>query len=160
MIIDVTEERLLVVSDLHLGNPASTATTRLLGFLDYAADIHASVCIEGTMSIRTSCLVTGALCALVLGTTAKLAADEPQSAHRLEADAHCAPRPALPVGQSVKARRRVREVVILGHRAVIPESTAFPKAAFGPEPRCRRRNASSEAGLAVGERLARGRRQP
>lgn len=47
MNLDVTEERLLVVSDLHLGNPASTATRRLLGFLDYAADIHASVCIDG-----------------------------------------------------------------------------------------------------------------
>ena len=47
MILDVHEDRLLIVSDLHLGNPASTATTRLVGFLDHAAAIGASVCIDG-----------------------------------------------------------------------------------------------------------------
>jgi UDP-2,3-diacylglucosamine pyrophosphatase LpxH len=47
VIIDATEERLLVVSDLHLGNPASTAERRLVGFLDHAASIGASVCING-----------------------------------------------------------------------------------------------------------------
>ena len=48
--------------------------------------------------------------------------------HRLESDAHRVPRPALPVGERVEARHCVREVMILGHRAVIPESTAFLKA--------------------------------
>ena len=47
MIIDAVEERLLVVSDLHLGSPASTAERRLVGFLDHAASIGASVCING-----------------------------------------------------------------------------------------------------------------
>jgi hypothetical protein len=35
--------------------------------------------------------------------------------HRLESDAHCVPRPALPVGQSVEARHGAREITILGH---------------------------------------------
>ena len=48
--------------------------------------------------------------------------------HRLEADAHLVPRPALPVGERVEARHRLREMMILGHRAVIPKSYAFPKA--------------------------------
>ena len=48
--------------------------------------------------------------------------------HRLESDTHFVPRPALPVGESVEARHCVREIMILGHRAVIPESTAFLKA--------------------------------
>jgi UDP-2,3-diacylglucosamine pyrophosphatase LpxH len=47
VIIDVEEERLFVVSDLHLGNPASTAEARLLGFLDHVADLGASLCING-----------------------------------------------------------------------------------------------------------------
>ena len=47
MIIDASEERLLVVSDLHLGSPASTAERRLSGFLDHAAELGASVCING-----------------------------------------------------------------------------------------------------------------
>ena len=47
MIIDAHEERLLVVSDLHLGSPASSAERRLVGFLDHAAAIGASVCING-----------------------------------------------------------------------------------------------------------------
>jgi hypothetical protein len=48
--------------------------------------------------------------------------------HRFESDAHLVPRPTLPVGERVEARHCVREVMILGHRAVIPESTAFLKA--------------------------------
>ncbi len=55
--------------------------------------------------------------------------------HRLETDAHRVPRPTLPVGERVEARHCVREVTILGHRAVIPESTAFLKAGLWPEPR-------------------------
>ena len=47
MILDADEERLLVVSDLHLGSPASTAERRLVGFLDHAAEVGASVCING-----------------------------------------------------------------------------------------------------------------
>lgn len=47
MKLDATEDRLLVISDMHLGNPASTAERRLLGFLDHAADIGASVCVNG-----------------------------------------------------------------------------------------------------------------
>jgi UDP-2,3-diacylglucosamine pyrophosphatase LpxH len=47
VILDTTTDRMLIVSDLHLGNPASTAEKRLLGFLDHAADIGASVCING-----------------------------------------------------------------------------------------------------------------
>jgi UDP-2,3-diacylglucosamine pyrophosphatase LpxH len=47
VILDTESDRLLVISDLHLGNPASTAEKRVLGFLDYAASIGASVCING-----------------------------------------------------------------------------------------------------------------
>lgn len=47
MIIEADEERLLVVSDLHLGSPASNAERRLVGFLDHAASLGASVCING-----------------------------------------------------------------------------------------------------------------
>ena len=41
------ENRLFVISDMHLGNPASTAEQRLLGFLDHAAEVGASVCVNG-----------------------------------------------------------------------------------------------------------------
>ena len=47
MIIDAVEERLFVISDLHLGSPASSAERRLVGFLDHAAEVGASVCING-----------------------------------------------------------------------------------------------------------------
>ena len=47
MILDIEEDRLFVISDLHLGNPASTAATRVLPFLDYVADEGASLCIDG-----------------------------------------------------------------------------------------------------------------
>jgi UDP-2,3-diacylglucosamine pyrophosphatase LpxH len=42
-----TEERMFVVSDLHLGNPGSTARSRLVGFLDHARRQRASLCING-----------------------------------------------------------------------------------------------------------------
>lgn len=41
------EERMFVVSDLHLGNPSSTARERLVKFLGHAVDEQASVCING-----------------------------------------------------------------------------------------------------------------
>ena len=47
MIIDACEDRLYVISDLHLGNPSSTARGRLVEFLDYARITRTSVCING-----------------------------------------------------------------------------------------------------------------
>ena len=47
MNIEATEEHLVVISDLHLGNPASSARTRLVAFLDYIRDTSASVCVNG-----------------------------------------------------------------------------------------------------------------
>lgn len=47
MNIEAAEEQLIVVSDLHLGNPASSARTRLVPFLDHIRDTGASVCING-----------------------------------------------------------------------------------------------------------------
>ena len=47
MILDVEIDRLFVISDLHLGNPASTAAERVLPFLDHVADEGASICING-----------------------------------------------------------------------------------------------------------------
>jgi UDP-2,3-diacylglucosamine pyrophosphatase LpxH len=47
VILDIEEDRLFVVSDLHLGNPASTAPRRILPFLRYVADEGASLCING-----------------------------------------------------------------------------------------------------------------
>ena len=47
MIIDVEADRLFVVSDLHIGNPASTASGRILPFLDHVADLGGSLCING-----------------------------------------------------------------------------------------------------------------
>jgi UDP-2,3-diacylglucosamine pyrophosphatase LpxH len=47
VLLHTDTDRMLVISDLHIGNPASTAGTRVLGFLDYAASIGASVCING-----------------------------------------------------------------------------------------------------------------
>jgi UDP-2,3-diacylglucosamine pyrophosphatase LpxH len=47
MNIEAAEERLVVVSHLHLGNPASSARTRLVAFLDHIRDTGASVCING-----------------------------------------------------------------------------------------------------------------
>jgi UDP-2,3-diacylglucosamine pyrophosphatase LpxH len=47
VIIDAAEDRLYVISDLHLGNPSSTARGRLVEFLDYARITRTSVCING-----------------------------------------------------------------------------------------------------------------
>ena len=47
MIIDAEVDRLFVISDLHLGNPASTAGARVLPFLEHIAEQGASVCING-----------------------------------------------------------------------------------------------------------------
>jgi len=47
VILDIAEDRLFVISDLHLGNPASTAAARVLPFLDHVADEGASLCIDG-----------------------------------------------------------------------------------------------------------------
>ncbi len=47
MRIQAQEERLFVISDLHLGNPNSTARSRLGAFIDYARARRASVCING-----------------------------------------------------------------------------------------------------------------
>ena len=47
MNIEAAEERLVVVSDLHLGNPVSTARARLVAFLDHLRDTGTSVCING-----------------------------------------------------------------------------------------------------------------
>ena len=47
MNIEAAEEHLVVVSDLHLGNPASSARIRLVAFLDHIRDTGASVCING-----------------------------------------------------------------------------------------------------------------
>jgi UDP-2,3-diacylglucosamine pyrophosphatase LpxH len=45
--IEAAEEQLVVISDLHLGNPSSSARTRLVGFLDHIRDTGAAVCING-----------------------------------------------------------------------------------------------------------------
>ena len=47
MITHVEEERLLVISDLHLGNPFCQVKRDVVEFLDYAAACGASVCING-----------------------------------------------------------------------------------------------------------------
>ncbi|MGB8995886.1 MAG: metallophosphoesterase, partial [Pseudonocardiaceae bacterium] len=47
MNIEAAEEHLVVVSDLHLGNPASSARSRLPAFLDHIRNTGASVCING-----------------------------------------------------------------------------------------------------------------
>lgn len=47
MITDAALDRLLIVSDLHLGNPYSEASRSLAGFLDHAAREHFHVCING-----------------------------------------------------------------------------------------------------------------
>jgi UDP-2,3-diacylglucosamine pyrophosphatase LpxH len=47
MILDIDEDHLFVISDLHLGNRASTAATRVLPFLDHVAEEGASLCING-----------------------------------------------------------------------------------------------------------------
>jgi UDP-2,3-diacylglucosamine pyrophosphatase LpxH len=47
VILDIAEDRLFVISDLHLGNPASSASERLVDFLDFARLSGASLCVNG-----------------------------------------------------------------------------------------------------------------
>jgi len=47
MITRVKEQRLLVISDLHLGNPFFKAKREINEFLDYAVKTNASICING-----------------------------------------------------------------------------------------------------------------
>jgi len=47
MIIDTEQERLLVVSDLHVGNPYSAATRNLGQFFEFAENGRYNVCING-----------------------------------------------------------------------------------------------------------------
>jgi UDP-2,3-diacylglucosamine pyrophosphatase LpxH len=47
VIIEVAEERLVVISDLHLGNPASHAATTVPAFLDYVRAEGFALCING-----------------------------------------------------------------------------------------------------------------
>lgn len=47
MITEIQADRLLVVSDLHLGNPFSTAQRKLVEFLHWAARNDYDVCING-----------------------------------------------------------------------------------------------------------------
>lgn len=47
MIFDISEERMVVVSDLHLGSPASLAVDHLPAFFDEVAESGASLCING-----------------------------------------------------------------------------------------------------------------
>ncbi len=65
MIIHVAEERLVVVSDLHLGNPASHAAASLPGFLDFVRREGVALCINGDgfemLQTRFSRLVREAL---------------------------------------------------------------------------------------------------
>lgn len=47
MLIETREERLLVVSDMHVGNPYSEARRRLGAFFDFARRERFNVCING-----------------------------------------------------------------------------------------------------------------
>lgn len=47
MRFSVNEDHLVVISDLHLGNPNSTARARVSGFLDHVIESGASLCING-----------------------------------------------------------------------------------------------------------------
>ena len=47
MILDAAENHVVVVSDLHIGSPASRAPDTLPSFLDYIADTGAQLCING-----------------------------------------------------------------------------------------------------------------
>jgi UDP-2,3-diacylglucosamine pyrophosphatase LpxH len=47
LIIDTVQERLLVISDLHVGNPYSTATRSLGEFFEFAEGGRYNVCING-----------------------------------------------------------------------------------------------------------------
>lgn len=65
MIIHVAEERLVVVSDLHLGNPASRSGASFRAFLDYVRAEGFSLCLNGDgfemLQTRFSRLVRDAL---------------------------------------------------------------------------------------------------
>jgi UDP-2,3-diacylglucosamine pyrophosphatase LpxH len=47
MITDVTEDKMLVVSDLHIGNPFCETKRSLLDFFDWVATTDYSLCING-----------------------------------------------------------------------------------------------------------------
>ena len=47
MIVNVQAERLVVISDLHLGNPFSKDNGRILRFLSWACDNDYDICING-----------------------------------------------------------------------------------------------------------------
>lgn len=47
MQIEITAERLLVISDLHIGNPFSTAKRKLSDFFRYCRDERFDLCING-----------------------------------------------------------------------------------------------------------------
>lgn len=47
MIIDVTTDKMVVISDLHLGNPFSKTKRKLIDFLYWAAENNYDVCING-----------------------------------------------------------------------------------------------------------------
>lgn len=47
MIIDTQQERMLIISDLHIGNPFSTASKKLGALIDYAKRERFNLCING-----------------------------------------------------------------------------------------------------------------
>ncbi len=47
MIIECTDSRLLIISDLHIGNPFSHANTQISAFLKYAKRERFNLCING-----------------------------------------------------------------------------------------------------------------
>lgn len=47
MITDVQEEKLVIISDLHIGNPFNRSTRSLVNFITWAADNNYSLCING-----------------------------------------------------------------------------------------------------------------
>jgi UDP-2,3-diacylglucosamine pyrophosphatase LpxH len=47
MLTDAEEQRLIVISDLHLGNPYSRAARNLVSFIDYIVEGGYSLCING-----------------------------------------------------------------------------------------------------------------
>ena len=47
MILDIEADRLAVASDLHLGSPVSTATRRIVPFLDQLTGAGIDVCLDG-----------------------------------------------------------------------------------------------------------------
>ncbi len=47
MIIDVEQQRLLIISDLHIGNPFSLASRNLGSFIEYARRERYNLCING-----------------------------------------------------------------------------------------------------------------